>query len=84
MNKLQTIFWLFLLLVIVFSMDQMFGNPIRESFKGIEKPVGSELNYKYDPNNKMKPGYGFLAGSPPSIMDNSDDQPLHFSFPFSF
>ena len=63
-------------------MDQMFGNPIRESFKGIEKQVGSDLDYKYDPNKKMDPGYGFLAGVPPSIMDKSDDQPLHFSFPF--
>jgi hypothetical protein len=84
MSKLQTIFWLLLLLVIVFSMDQMFGNPIRETFKGIEKPVGSDLDYKYDPNKKMEPGYGFLAATQPSVFDKSDDQPLYFGFSSTF
>ena len=61
-------------------MEQMFGNPIRETFKGIEKPVGSELDYKYEPNKQIEPGYGFLAGVPPSSLGKSDDQPLYFGF----
>lgn len=32
MTKIQTIVSLFVCLVIVFSMDIMFGNPIRETF----------------------------------------------------
>jgi hypothetical protein len=77
MSKLQTIMWFLILLVLIFSMDMIFGNPIRETFKGINVPVGSELDYKYEPNKKINPG--FLAAEPPS---KSDDQPLHFSFPF--
>jgi hypothetical protein len=34
MSKLQTIFGLLLFLVILFSMDMIFGNPIRETFSG--------------------------------------------------
>ena len=41
MTKIQTILSLFLFLVIVFSMDMIFGNPIRETFSGrIGKRVG--------------------------------------------
>lgn len=80
MSKIQTILWLLILLVVIFSMDQIFGNPILETFKGIEKPVGSELNYRYDPNKKMDPGYGFLAATQPSSFEKSDDQPLFFGF----
>ena len=83
MNKIQTIIWLLILLVIIISMDQIFGNPIRETFKGIEKPVGYELNYRYDPNKKMDQGYGFLAAEPPNSLGKSDDQPMHFSYPLS-
>ena len=34
MTKIQTILSLFLFLVIVFSMNMIFGNPIRETFRG--------------------------------------------------
>jgi hypothetical protein len=34
MSKLQTILGLLLFLVILFSMDMIFGNPIRETFRG--------------------------------------------------
>jgi len=60
MTKIQTILSLFLFLVIVFSMDMIFGNPIRETFsnkvglpggrnigiKGVEFGESSELNYE--------------------------------------
>jgi hypothetical protein len=34
MTKIQTILSLLLFLVIVFSMDMIFGNPLRETFSG--------------------------------------------------
>ena len=34
MSKLQTMFGLLLFLVIIFSMDMIFGNPLRETFSG--------------------------------------------------
>jgi hypothetical protein len=41
MTKIQTILSLFLFLVIVFSMDMIFGNPLRETFSGrLGKRVG--------------------------------------------
>lgn len=60
MTKIQTILSLFLFLVIVFSMDMIFGNPIRETFsnqvglpggrstgiQGVGFGESSKLNYK--------------------------------------
>ena len=61
MSKIQTILGLLLFLTIIFSMDMIFGNPIRESFSnqvglpggrniGINgvgiNGVGSNLDYK--------------------------------------
>lgn len=60
MTKIQTILSLFLFLVIVFSMDMIFGNPIRDTFsnqvglpggrhtgiQGVGFGKSSELNYK--------------------------------------
>jgi len=41
MTKIQTILSLFLFLVIVFSMDMIFGNPLRETFSGrLGKRIG--------------------------------------------
>ena len=34
MTKIQTILSLFLFLIIIFSIDMIFGNPIRETFRG--------------------------------------------------
>lgn len=60
MTKIQTILSLFLFLVIIFSMDMIFGNPIHETFsnqvglpggrnigiKGVGFGESSKLNYK--------------------------------------
>jgi len=60
MSKIQTSLFLFLFLVIVFSMDMIFGNPIRETFsnqvglpggrnigiQGVGFGESSKLNYK--------------------------------------
>ena len=91
MSKIQTILWLLILLILIFSMDMIFGNPIKETFKGIGIAggrnvntgyIGSELNYKYEPNNKNIDG-GFLAAKiPANYKVKSDDQPLHFGFSF--
>ncbi len=35
MSKIQTIIWLFIFIVILFSMDMIFGNPLKETFRGI-------------------------------------------------
>jgi hypothetical protein len=57
-------------------MDMIFGNPLRETFKGIEMSIiGTELNTL--PNTKLRVSkenmnYGMV----------SDDQPFFFSFPF--
>ena len=86
---MQTILWLFILLIIIFSMDMIFGNPIKETFTSIglaggrgvsTGPIGSKLNYKYDPNNKNI-NSGFLAAMPPpNYKINTDEQPLYFGF----
>jgi hypothetical protein len=34
MRKIQTIIYLFVFLIVLFSMDMVFGNPLRETFRG--------------------------------------------------
>ena len=87
MSKIQTIIWLFVFLIVIFSMDMIFGNPIRESFKGIGVAGGRDVSTgsigaDYIPSTKITNG-GFLAAPiPDNYKMNSDDEPLHFSFPF--
>jgi hypothetical protein len=77
MTKIQTIFCLFLFLVIVFSMDMIFGNPIRETFSNqIGLPGGrnvgidgvgfgrsSELNHRPVIRTNTKNGNMIYSGS---------------------
>ena len=35
MSKIQTIICLFILIVVLFSMDMIFGNPLKEAFSGV-------------------------------------------------
>jgi hypothetical protein len=76
---------------MIFSMDSIFGNPLRETFKGSSGtgigPVGHDLDYKPTTrNNNLNgnmpyPNAGFLAAKIPSIYTiQSDDQPLSFGF----
>jgi hypothetical protein len=87
MSKIQTIIWLFVFLIVIFSMDMIFGNPIRESFKGIGVAGGRDVSTgsigaDYIPSTKITNG-GFLAAPiPDNYKTKSDDEPLHFSFPF--
>ena len=65
MTKIQTILILLLCLVIIFSMDMIFGNPIRETFRGSGAP---RFNKPLITNDA--PSYYF---------EQSDDEPLFFN-----
>lgn len=94
MSKIQTILGLLLFLFILFSMDMIFGNPIRETFSNqIGLPggrnigingVGSNLDYKPPirtntlNGNMIYSGSGFLGATAP--YPKGDDQPLFFGF----
>jgi hypothetical protein len=93
MPKIQTILALLCFLFILFSMDMIFGNPIRETFSnqvglpggrsvGFEGGnIGSQLNYK--PNNKADRFNGDTVYSGKGFLAENeprgDDQPLFFS-----
>jgi len=91
MHKAQTIISLLLFLVIVFSMDMIFGNQLMESFRGggsgrgpglSERGLGLAVGRQNILNNNNS---GFLAADvPPSYFEQSDDEPLFFRFPFRF
>ena len=76
MSKIQTIIYLFVFLIVLFSMDTIFGNPLRETFTNTKLPIVSPSKTSKTSNkkqhNEIKPSY----------KRQSDDQPLHFSFPF--
>ena len=96
MTKMQTILSLFLFLVIVFSMDMIFGNPIRETFSsriGIpgssniatsEDIVGKTLDYTPSVRVNTKNGNMVYSGSGflgiAYPYPKGDDQPLFFGF----
>lgn len=82
MNKIQTILSLFVFLVVLFSMNMMFGNPLKETFSN-PKNIGWDLNYKVPikkdtlNGNIIYSGKGFLADT---NYPQGDDQPLFFGF----
>ena len=92
MSKIQTIIILFVFLIVLFSMDMIFGNPLRETFSGngiIGTPevLGSKLGYRPTVrHNTMNGNMGYsglnVANVPPHYVIQSDDQPLHFGFSF--
>lgn len=72
MTKIQTIVSLFLFIVIVFSMDMIFGNPIRETFSGrigprIGIPGGSNIGISGVINGDM----GSQLNYKPTIRTNT-------------
>jgi hypothetical protein len=90
MNKIQTIISLFVFLVVLFSMDMMFGNPIRETFSNPKNNnIGWDLNYKVPiqqntlNGNMIYSGKGFLADTNTANYPEGDDQPLFFGFSLS-
>jgi hypothetical protein len=73
MSKIQTIVGLLLFLIILFSMNVIFGNVLRESFtKNIKISSPSVCSNKPKNNNKI---YSRL-----STQNQNDDQPLFFGF----
>ena len=79
MSKIQTIVGLLLFVIILFSMNMIFGNVLRESFRTNTKkslPSASstltKINYKPKNENKI---YSRL-----STQNQNDDQPLFFGF----
>ena len=73
MSKIQTIIYLFVFLIVLFSMDTIFGNPLRETFTPIVSHSKSpSITSNKKQNKEVIPNY----------KRQSDDQPLHFSFPF--
>lgn len=93
MSKIQTILSLLLFIIVVFSMDMIFGNLLMETFSnqvglpggrniGIDG-VGKKLDYKPIVRTNtlngdiVYSGNSFLAATP---RMESDDQPLFFGF----
>ncbi len=89
MTKIQTILSLLLFLVIIFSMDMIFGNPLRETFGsriGIPGASNTETIGSGKPSirtntlngNMIYSGSGFLESTSP--YPKGDDQQLFFGF----
>jgi len=79
MSKIQTIVGLLLFLIILFSMNMIFGNVLKESFTQnikISSPNKNNKNNKNDKNDKNdKQKYSRLL-----TQNQNDDQPLFFGF----
>ena len=78
MTKIQTILSLFLFLIIIFSIDMIFGNPIRETFRGGGgggSGLGLGLGRGLALNNKS-----IITNDIPSYyFEQSDYEPLFFN-----
>jgi hypothetical protein len=71
MKKIQSIIFLFIFIILIFSMDMIFGNPLRETFKGIRmSPIGSDINSNQTIIQRR------------NVSNKSNDEPLNFSLPF--
>jgi hypothetical protein len=98
MSKIQTIIYLLVFIIVLFSMDMIFGNPLRETFRGGTgggRLGGAGLGVKSSIGAGIGPRLNKIIGTglpnAPLITSNiplwvlkrqSDDEPLHFSFPF--
>ncbi len=86
MSKIQTILSLFLFLVIVFSMDMILGNPLKETFNsdGVTEMGVNDVSETQNARttslnvNQIHSGSGFLGET--SSYQQGDDQPLFFGF----
>ena len=76
MSKPQSIFGLLLFLIIIFSMNMIFGNVLSETFttnRNIDMPSPSvnQLKKTLNGNNTGRMSH----------QTQNDDQPLYFGFP---
>ena len=89
MSKTQSIFGLLLFLIVIFSMNIIFGNVLMETFTtnrdiGMPSPSVNKLNYNVKTRintlncNNRYSGSKFLARMSP--QNQNDDQPLYFGF----
>lgn len=72
MQKIQSIMCLFCFLIVLFSLDLLFGNPLRETFKGIQKPNSTTITINDNDNDN----YNEMLNN----IIKSDDEPLNFGF----
>ena len=86
MSKIETILGLLLFLLILFSMNMIFVNPLKEIFSNnvsnnvsLSKGIETEQNKNNKISRNMKySGSGFLDES--VSYPKGDDQPLFFGF----
>lgn len=74
MTKIQTILSLLLCLVIIFSMDMIFGNPLRETFRGGGGIGMGGLGLG------VRPRILVTNDAPSYYFEQSDDEPLFFNW----
>jgi galactitol-specific phosphotransferase system IIC component len=74
MTKIQTILSLLLCLVIIFSMDMIFGNPLRETFRGGGGIGIGGLGLG------VRPRILVTNDAPSYYFEQSDDEPLFFNW----
>ena len=96
MSKIQTIIYLFVFIIVLISMDEIFGNPLRETFGGGGGGGRGGLGGGRGLGvGGLGVGRGLGVGSGlairqnildnngyPQMSQSSDDQPFYFSFPF--
>jgi len=90
MSKIQTIIYLFVFLIVLFSMDMVFGNPLRETFRGGGGGLGlggrgiglgggliaNRIAFNRNINNNSLT----TNDVPPYYFEQSDDEPLFFNW----
>lgn len=76
MSKLQSILGLLVFLVIIFSMDMIFGNPLRETFRGTSLKENNNVLMNYE-KNRIKPRH---VDVPLYHIEKSDDEPFFFNW----
>jgi len=84
MSKIQTILALLLFVLILFSMNMILANPLKEIFSNNvdlsdKKNIDKDLNKNNKiSRNKIYSGSGFLDET--TSYPKGDDQPLFFGF----
>ena len=80
MSKIELISALLLFLLILFSMNMIFANPLKELFNNnVDKNINKEIKQTNKlSNNMIYSGSGFFDDT--YSYPKGDDQPLFFGF----
>jgi hypothetical protein len=80
MSKIELISALLLFLLILFSMNMIFANPLKELFNNnVDKNINTEIEQTNKlSDNMIYSGSGFLDDT--YSYPKGDDQPLFFGF----